>query len=142
MSGLVDNDPSSLVNRQIRVYVKTMTDNTMPTQLPFHNNYQPSVTSVNLNRYLRKIGLPVPRPYCTNLWLVKDCGGYFGAGFTWFFIFVGETLVMLNLLALPTSIFTVVNAGLSLFCAFLGFVGHCRAMLTDPVSFKIRIALL
>lgn len=132
------------VNRQIRVVVRTTADETMHdggsynkghVGIPLHHVYQPSVVFLDLNKHLRRLGLPISRSYCTQMWFVKDCGGYFGVGFTWLFIFVGEILVILVLLMRSLSAFVVINALLSLGCAFLGFVAHCRAMFTDPVRF-------
>ena|SRR6218665_559606 len=131
------------VNRQIRVVVRTTMDDTMHdgghpsgkghVGIPLHHVYQPSVVFLDLNKHLRRLGLPISRSYCTQLWFVKDCGGYFGAGFTWMFIFIGEILVVLVLMMRSLSPFVVFNGVLSLGCAFLGFIAHCRAMLTDPV---------
>lgn len=128
------------VNRQIRVFLRTSGDDGMhdghsasPLLGPYPA-YKPSVTLLDLNKHLRRFGLPISRSYCTQLWFVKDCGGYFGAGFTWMFIFVGEMLVLLVLLMKALSLFVVINGILSFGCAFLGFVAHCRAMFTDPVS--------
>lgn len=126
------------VNRQIRVFLRTSGDDGMhdghsasPLLGPYPA-YKPSVTLLDLNKHLRRFGLPISRSYCTQLWFVKDCGGYFGAGFTWMFIFVGELLVLLVLLMKALSLFVVFNGILSFGCAFLGFVAHCRAMFTDP----------
>lgn len=124
------------VNRQIRVFLRTSGDDghsASPLLGPYPA-YKPSVTLLDLNKHLRRFGLPISRSYCTQLWFVKDCGGYFGAGFTWMFIFVGEMLVLLVLLMKALSLFVVINGILSFGCAFLGFVAHCRAMFTDPVS--------
>lgn len=136
------------VNRQIRVFLRTSGDDGMhdghsasPLLGPYPA-YKPSVTLLDLNKHLRRFGLPISRSYCTQLWFVKDCGGYFGAGFTWMFIFVGELLVLLVLLMKALSLFVVFNGILSFGCAFLGFVAHCRAMFTDPVSWYFVSCLI
>ncbi|ESN92683.1 hypothetical protein HELRODRAFT_69747 [Helobdella robusta] len=94
--------------------------------------YYPSVVTWNLNRYLRKLGLPVPHRYCTKMWFVKDCGGYVAAGFTWSLLFCGEAMVLMNCFASTITPLSYFYAGLSVLLALLAFFSHCQAMFTDP----------
>ena len=104
--------------------------------------YEDSVIQWNLNKFCRRIGVPIPCHYCNQLWCVQDCAGYTGAGFTLFLIFVGELMVTLTLLSRQWSVFTLGNALLSFFCAFLGTAAHFRAMFSDPVSLFIDLGIV
>jgi len=74
--------------------------------------------------------------------MVRDCGGWTGAIFTWILIVGGETLVMFVLAARPLTLFTCINVFMSLFTAALGSIAHLRAMFSDPVSADYNEVLL
>lgn len=105
--------------------------------------YKPTTTVWNLNKILRRCGIPVPMKYCTRLWCVKDIGGYIAAGFTWFFIFVGELLIILNCLSSnKITAVTCINILVTLVISSLAFISHCKCMFSDPVRFSSNITKL
>jgi len=131
------NDDSSggAVSRPIRVTVRTIGGRHPDVERNSASTYHDAISIVNLNRFFRHYGVPVPRSICTHLWMVRDCAGWVGAVFTWFLIVGGELLVMLALAAQQFTFFTLLNGVLQLSCAALGIISHLRAMFTDPVTF-------
>ena len=127
------------VNRQIRVTVRTVGDYHGDGCVNGYNGYHDAISILNLNRWCRRYGIPIPKSYWTRLWLVRDCAGGAGAGFTWFLIIAGEVLVLLTLASQKFSFFTLIHAILSLSCAGLGTIAHLRAMFSDPVQYAMLV---
>ena len=97
--------------------------------------YKDGIWLFDMNKWLRGYGIPLPKPYLSAVWCVKDCLGIVGCVFTWMLIVAGEVLFTLFiLLQFHNSTWSSINACFSFLCAFLGFVAHLRAMFTDPVS--------
>ena len=134
MPSASDNSPGGAVNRPIRVTVRTVGGRHADVEQNVVSAYHDAISIVNMNRCCRRYGVPLPRSFCTHLWMVRDCAGWVGAGFTWFLIAGGELLVMLALVSRPFTIFALLNGLLSLSCATLGVIAHFKSMFTDPVT--------
>jgi len=129
-----DNSSGGAVSRPIRVTVRTVGGRHADVERNNGSIYHDAISIVNLNRFFRRYGIPLPRSICTHLWMVRDCAGWVGAVFTWFLIVGGELLVMLTLASRQFTFFALLNGILSLSCASLGIIAHLRAMFTDPVK--------
>ena len=105
--------------------------------------YKDGIWIFDLNKWLRRYGVRLPRPYLTAVWCVKDCLGIVGCVFTWFLIVAGEVLfTVFILMQFHNTTWSGINACFSFLCAFLGFVAHLRAMFTDPVSSAFVVMVL
>jgi len=119
------------VNRQIRVIVRTIGEHRV--DMDNFNDYTDSISIMNLNRWCRRFGIPVPKAYWNRLWVVRDGAGAAGAGFTWFLMIGGEALVLMTLASRPITFFMLIHGIFSLTCATLGAIAHFRAMFSNPV---------
>ena len=133
-----DNSSGGAVSRPIRVTVRTIGGRHADVERNSGSTYHDAISIVNLNRFFRRYGVPLPRSVCTHLWMVRDCAGWVGAVFTWFLIIGGELLVMMSLASRPFTFFTLLNGVLSLSCALLGIIAHLRSMFTDPVKIAVH----
>ena len=132
----VQSDVSSggAVSRPIRVTVRTVGGRHPDVERNSANTYHDAISIVNLNRFFRRYGIPLPRSICTHLWMVRDCAGWVGAVFTWLLIAGGELMVMMTLASWQFTFFTLLNGVITLSCATLGVIAHFRSMFTDPVT--------
>ncbi len=70
-----------------------------------------------------------------NTWFVKDCCGIVCATLTWMLIVFAEFVVMfIILLPAESQIYSLVNAIIFNWLAFLALASHAAAMFTDPVT--------
>ena len=97
--------------------------------------YKDGIWLFDMNKWLRGYGIPLPKPYLSAVWCVKDCLGIAGCVFTWILIVFGEVVFAVFILRQFHDVrWSVINGAFSFICATLGFIAHVRAMFTDPVS--------
>ena len=97
--------------------------------------YKDRIWLFDLNRFLRRFWIPLPKNQCRAVWCVKDGLGVAGSVFTWILILFGEIVfVLFVLIPFQNRVWSALNGVFSITCAFLGFVAHVRSMFTDPVS--------
>jgi len=130
-----DGSSGGAVSRPIRVTVRTIGGRHQDLERNSATIYHDAISIVNLNRFFRRYGIPLPRSVCTHLWMVRDCAGWVGAVFTWLLIAGGQLMVMLTLATWQFTFFALLNGVISLSCAALGVISHFRSMFTDPVIF-------
>lgn len=122
------------VNRQIKVIVRSVGEHRVDMNgVNGYHSHNDAISIINLNRWCRRIGVPIPKAYWSRLWLVRDCAGYGGAGFTWFLIIAGEVMFFMVLVSRALSFFSIIHGLVSFTCATLGFIAHLRAMFSNPV---------